>query len=328
MVTINDIAKMAGVAKSTVSRYLNGGSVSAKTREKLDRIIAETDYVPNRFAQSLKIKKSNIIGTIIPRLDSYASNMILGSIDAELRRKNYQLLITNSNQDLSREIENLYTLSRQKVAGIILLASRITKEHRKAIKAIGIPIIFLGQKTDATYSIIHDERDAGYKIGKHAAALGHQHILYFTVFEEDEAVGLLRKNGVLSALSEHPEIQVDVVETSFSYERAYEQALRILPKSKATYVLCATDNIALAVNKAAKALGKRVPEDLSISGFGGYAITELVTPTITTVRYPYKELGRLAVENMVRLLEGEDIPKCITLSNEFVAKESTKPRRK
>lgn len=77
MVTINDIAKLAGVAKSTVSRYLNGGSVSRKTKETLDRIIQETEYVPNTFAQSLKVKQSNLIGIIIPRLNSYAINEIL-----------------------------------------------------------------------------------------------------------------------------------------------------------------------------------------------------------------------------------------------------------
>src|SRR5690554_3242096 len=123
MVTINDIAKLAGVAKSTVSRYLNGGSVSQKTKDTLDRIIAETDYAPNTFAQSLKIKKSNLVGTIIPRLNSYATNEILGSVDRALKEKNYQLLITNTDQDVDREVENLYALSRQKVAGIILLAT-------------------------------------------------------------------------------------------------------------------------------------------------------------------------------------------------------------
>ena len=87
MVTIKDIAHKAGVAKSTVSRYLNGGSVSKKTKAKLDEIVNETGYAPNTFAQSLKAKKTNMIGTIIPRLDSFATNTILASIDEELRNK-------------------------------------------------------------------------------------------------------------------------------------------------------------------------------------------------------------------------------------------------
>ena len=105
--TINDIAQLAGVAKSTVSRYLNGGSVSRKTREKLDEIVRETGYSPNTFAQSLKAKRTNIVGTIIPRLDSYSSNEILEGIDQELWQRQLQLIITNSDQNVAREIENI-----------------------------------------------------------------------------------------------------------------------------------------------------------------------------------------------------------------------------
>lgn len=105
MVTINDIAKMAGVAKSTVSRYLNGGSISKKTKAKLDAIVAETGYTPNTFAQSLKAKRTNIVGTIIPRLDSYSSNAILEGIDQELLKRQMQLVIMNSSQSVEREDE-------------------------------------------------------------------------------------------------------------------------------------------------------------------------------------------------------------------------------
>ncbi|MBP9594842.1 MAG: LacI family DNA-binding transcriptional regulator, partial [Trichococcus sp.] len=85
MVTINDIAKMAGVAKSTVSRYLNGGAVSGKTKAKLDAIVAEHDYKPNKFAQSLKAKRTHMVGTIIPRLNSFATNEALRGLESSLR---------------------------------------------------------------------------------------------------------------------------------------------------------------------------------------------------------------------------------------------------
>lgn len=327
MVTINDIAKLAGVAKSTVSRYLNGGSVSQKTKDVLDKIIAETDYVPNTFAQSLKIKKSNLVGTIIPRLNSYATNEILGSVDKALKEKNYQLLITNTDQDVQREVENLYALSRQKVAGIILLATVVTKAHLVAISKIGIPVLLLGQRSDATYSIVHDELDAGYHIGKHAVDLNHKEVLYVGVTEADEAVGRLRKQGVLNGLSLSDDIHVEEVVADFNYDKAFQFLKEYLKKSKATYVICATDNIAIAAYKALVTLGKKVPEDVSVSGFGGYSITDIITPSITTVKYAYKEMGKIAVENLLRIIAGEDIPKRITLGCEFMPKESTRPRK-
>lgn len=324
MVTINDIAKRAGVAKSTVSRYLNGGSVSPKTKEKLDIIVAETGYRPNTFAQSLKAKKTNIIGTIIPRLDSYSANEALISIDEGLRKKNFQLLIIHTNQDSQREIESIYSLASQKVAGILLFATVITKAHKKAIVDVGIPVILLGQQADGFYSIVHDEYDAGFKLGKYATDLGHKKFLYFTVFEADVAVGQLRKKGVLDALKETKESTVEIIETSFTFEQAYQQILTVLPSVKASYIICATDNIALAVLKAAHQLKIEIPDVFSLAGFGGYQITTVVSPTITTVKYAYQELGETAVENLLLLLEGLPIPKKTVLKNELIKNQSTK----
>ncbi len=324
MVTINDIAKMAGVAKSTVSRYLNGGSISQKTKERIDIVIKKTDYVPNSFAQSLKMKNTNMIGTIIPRLNSYATNEILTSVDEELRKRNYQLFITNSDQDVKRELENLYALSRQKVAGILLLATVITEAHIEAIKKIGIPVVLLGQRDPVTYSIIHDDFAAGKAIGEHVVSLGHKNILYLGVRKSDEAVGIRRREGIYEGLKAGKDLKITEVEVNFDYDEAYAFLKDYLKTSEATYIICSTDNIALAAYKAILTVGKSIPDDVSVSGFGGYAITDLVTPAITTVRYPYKEMGKIAVENLLRIIQGEELPKCITLSNEFIRKASTK----
>lgn len=323
MVTIKDIAHKAGVAKSTVSRYLNGGSVSKKTKAKLDEIVNETGYAPNTFAQSLKAKKTNMIGTIIPRLDSFATNTILASIDEELRNKQYQLIITNTNQNVKREVENIYTLAKQKVDGIILLATVVTPAHRKAIAEVNIPVLLLGQSAEGLNTIVHQEYEAGYKLGSYATELGHKDFLYFTVLEEDQAVGQLRSKGVLDALKKNLDTTIEIVETNFSFSKAYEKAMNVLATTSATYVLCATDNIALAVMKAAHTLGLSIPTDFSLSGFGGYEVTSIVTPTITTVKYPYKQLGTLSVTNLIKLIEGEDSISNLELPNILVKREST-----
>lgn len=323
MVTINDIAEMADVSKSTVSRYLNGGSVSKKTKEKIDIIIKETNYVPNRFAQSLKLRNTNLIGMIVPRLNSYASNEILVSVDDELRKLDYQLIITNTNQNMEREIENLYSLARQKVAGIILLSTIITKEHIKAIKKINVPVIILGQKSKITYSITHDDIAAGKAIGEHVVKLGHKDILYLGVKKTDESVGIKRRKGIFMGLNKGENLNVEEVEVDFDYNKALIFLNDYLKTSNSTYIICSTDNIALAAYKAIITLGKKIPEDVSISGFGGYAITDIVTPTITTVRYPYTKMGKIAVENLIKIIKGEKVSESIVLKNKFIAKEST-----
>lgn len=328
MVTIKDIAQKAGVAKSTVSRYLNGGSVSKKTKAKLDQIVNETGYAPNTFAQSLKAKKTNMIGTIIPRLDSFATNTILAGIDEELRNKQYQLVITNTNQNVKREVENIYTLAKQKVDGIILLATVVTPAHRKAISEVGIPVLLLGQTAEGLNTIVHQEYEAGFKMGSYAINLGHKNFLYFTVLEEDQAVGQLRSKGVLDALKKSRDTSVEIIETNFSFSKAYEKAMSVLSTTSATYILCATDNIALAVMKAAHTLGLSIPEDFSLSGFGGYEVTSIVTPTITTVKYPYKQLGSLSVINLIEIIEGKDSINNLELPNELVKRESTTSYKK
>ncbi|API88702.1 LacI family transcriptional regulator [Marinilactibacillus sp. 15R] len=323
MVTINDIARQAGVAKSTVSRYLNNGSVSSATRKKLDEIVKETGYTPNTFARSLKAAKTNMIGVIIPRLNSASTNEVLSGIDQKARENGYDLIITNSNQNMQRELGNIQTLIKQKVEGIILLAREITESHRKLINDANIPFLVLGQKAEAIHSMAYADYEAGYTIGRYAVELGHRDFLFFGVSEQDKAVGSERKNGFLDSLENVTETNVTIIETSFSKRIAYQDALTSLPKSTASYVVCATDNIAIAVLKAAVELEYSIPEKFSISGFGGYEETDYVQPTITTMSYPYKEMGIQAVENLTKLLEGTDIPYETLLPNELIVKNST-----
>lgn len=324
MVTINDIAKMAGVAKSTVSRYLNGGSISKKTKAKLDAIVAETGYTPNTFAQSLKAKRTNIVGTIIPRLDSYSSNSVLEGIDQELLKRQMQLVIMNSSQSVEREIENIYALGRQKADAIILFGGVITDAHMAAIKKVNIPVVVLGQAVEGVHSLVHDEAHAGESMGRYITASGHQRILLLSVTADDQAIGQLRRQAILDGLSTVDSEYLEEKEVSFVFEESYQQIKTILPQTKATAIICATDTIALAVMKAAHELGYQIPKDFSLAGFGGYSAANIVTPAITTVRYPYQALGKQAVETVVQLLAGKDVPIQQVMANDLIIQESTR----
>lgn len=322
MKTIADIAKLSGVAKSTVSRYLNGGPISESTKRKIESVINETGYVPNTFAQSLKAKKSNIIGTIVPRLDSFASSQILIGIDEQLRKLNYQMLISNTSQDLDREIDSIYSLANQKVAGIILLATQITDNHLDAFSKVKLPVILVGQQHDKAYSFIHNDELAGYNIGKYVIEKGHQKIAYLGVTEKDIAVGMKRMEGFKKAISEKENFDVRYYKTSFKISDAVKEASNIIDTFMPSIIVCATDNIALGVLKAANLKGIRVPLDLSITGFGGYDVTEIIHPGLTTVKFYYKEAGSDAANGMIKLINGETIPKVNLSTFEIVERES------
>lgn len=308
MNTIEDIARLAGVAKSTVSRYLNGGSISESTKKKIERIISETGYAPNSFAQSLKAKKPNIIGTIVPRLDSFATSQILMGIDEQLREQNYQMLISNTSQMVEREVESVYSLSNQKVAGILLLATEITNAHLKAFSETELPVILIGQQHEKVYSYVHNDDAGAFELGKYVLAHGHRKIAYLGVTEKDIAVGVKRKEGFKRAIRAQGDCEVRFYETTFQMEDAIEITSAIIDSFNPSIIVCATDNIAMGALKAAHLKGIPVPSGLSITGFGGYAMTNIVHPGMTTVKLEYEEAGRKAAEGLITLLNGGEIP--------------------
>src|SRR5699024_2101701 len=253
---------------------------------------------------------------------SSSSNKVLTGMDSVSRQKGFQLIITNANQEEEREIENLLTLASQKVDGIIFLAKVVKENHLETIHRLPIPVLVRGHSVNDLHTTIHDDYEAGQKIGRYALNLGHRNFLYVGVPEDDYAVGVERKKGFLDALETEKESFARVIQTSFSMMQAYDQALDFLVDLKETFVVCATDNIALAVLKAAKELGLSVPGDFSLSGFGGYEATSFVSPSITTVAFPFQELGELAVREMEQLILGEEMPLEVVMPNELVINES------
>lgn len=322
MTTIADIARLAGVAKSTVSRYLNGGSISEQTTRKIDQVIFETGYSPNAFAQSLKAKKTNIIGTIVPRLDSYATSLTLIGIDERLRELNYQMLVSNSSQNLEREIENIYSLSKQKVAGIILLATKITPAHIEAFEKVEVPVLLVGQQNEDIYSLIHSDYEAALEMGKLVLGKGHRKIAFLGVTEEDIAVGVNRKEGFKKAVNGQKDCEVRFYETSFKIEEALKKVPVIIDEFQPTLLVCATDNIAIGALKAAYMKGLKVPGDISITGFGGYEVTAMMNPGITTAKFYYQEAGEIAAQSIVKLVNEEDVPKLTLSKYKIIERES------
>ena len=306
-VTIKDIAELAGVAKSTVSRYLNGGSVGKATREKLDRVIRDTNYEPNQFAQSLKSKQTKMIGVIVPRLDSYAASRTMMGIDEQLTERGYQMLVVNTAQQTEREIEQLYNLAKQKVAGIIWLGTTVTERHLEAIEAIQIPVLLIGQQHDNVHSLVYPDHEAAYALGTRFTEWGHRNVVYVGVYESDIAVGQARRDGFLKAFQES-EANVKVIQTTFKIEDAIPIGEQLANDAgTVSLIVCATDNIALGVLKGLANQGVSVPRDVSVSGFGGYDFTEVLHPSITTVHLPYRRTGAKAADMMLQLLQGEHV---------------------
>lgn len=321
-ITIKEIADLAGVSKSTVSRYLNNKDISEATKNKIKEIIDEYGYEPNAFAQSLRAKKTYFIGIIAPCLDSFVKSKIMMAIDEELKELKYTSLIINTSRKIRSEIDSISKLARLKVDGIILVATEITKEHQEEIDKLSIPIVVIGQQVDNIHSIINDDYKAGYVMGEYIASKNYKNIVYLGVDESDISVGLNRKTGVVDGLKENG-YDTKVFYTDFDQEESIKKSKEILEIINPDMIICATDNIAIAAMKVIIKSGKKIPEDVSVAGFGGYGLLSITNPKLTTIKFENEKAGKIAADTIVNLIEERKEPILKKINFKLIEGEST-----
>ena len=326
--TMSDIAKMAGVGKSTVSRYFNGGYIKEETRLKLKKVIDENNYEPSTLAQSLKAKYTKVIGIVVPCLDSITTSRVLMTMDQYLKDHGYTTLIINTNHDEMRELTSIEQLWRMNVDGIILMATAVTMAHQNIAAKLDIPLLFVAQRYGAGVSIINDDYSAGYEVGKYAAYMGHRKICYIGVSGKDEAVGIYRKDGVINGLRDNGVSSIDLLETDFSLEKAHLIALDYLKKKQPTLFIGATDNIALGCLKAINELKLKMPDDISLIGFGGYETSQYISPSLSTVRFNNEETGIKAGQTIIDLIEGNVVDNLQLIGYTLIKGQSVKDLNK
>lgn len=315
--TINDVAQRAGVSKSTVSRFLNGKPVREDCARRIRQAIQYYHYEANVFAR-LSAKQSNIIGVILPGFDSTVTPRVLTVMDKYLRTKNYTPLFVNTEGDLKFEVASIGNLARMRVDGIILVASYITPAHRQAVENLQIPVVFMGQQFDGGISVLDDNLSAGEMLGRYLAGRGLTRVGFLWVSEDDVAVGLRRKQGILNGLAEGGVTDVRNYLADFTYPTACAVARQVLQSPDHPQVLvCATDRIAYGVYKAARELGLRIPEDISVTGFGGYDTSELLTPPLTTIRFDVDTAAFVCADTVLKLTRGEPVGKTQLIGYHF-----------
>ncbi|MDO5047688.1 MAG: LacI family DNA-binding transcriptional regulator [Anaerococcus sp.] len=322
MANINDIAKKTGFSKSTISRYLNKGSVSKATSDKIKAAIDELGYVPNKFAQSLKSSSSKTIGVVIPNFYGFSKNMALDAINSYLSTTEYTMLLSSSNNNSIREIEILEEMVRLNVDGVILFASKISSEHKKFFKSIDIPLLIYGQEVKGEHCICVDDYASGVLMGDYIKSLNHKEISYLDVGSFDKAVRK-RFKGLSDSLENSP-IKINHHLVNFKKEKAYDKILEIFDKEQASFYIGATDNIAFGIINALTSMGIKIPENISVAGFGDYDISSMVAPSLTTVRFPYSRSGLVAIEYMLKLISGESIEKETLLKGSLIVRNSSK----
>ena len=321
--TIVDIAKMAGVGTTTVSRYFNGGNLKKETRERIKEIVDKYNYTPNTFAKALKSTDSKIIGVIVPCLHSYVSGNTLKYLDKELKENNYETLIMNANFDENKQLEYIKKLARMNVDGIILLPTTMSKTYESTIKSIDVPVVMLGQEGEYTYSVEYNDFNAARDLTNYILASGHRNIAYLGVEEDDVAVGYYRKLGVIRTLEKYDLQPENVLITNFGMEEGYEIVRENIEKLKEdSCLICATDNLAYGAIKALEESGLNVGENYSVAAFGDYTSSALLKSPLTTIKFNLKDAAKQTVEMLLNIIKKEETAIKLLIGYELKTRDS------
>ena len=305
--TIVDIAKMAGVGTTTVSRYFNGGNLKKETHERIKEIVDKYNYTPNTFAKALKSTDSKIIGVIVPCLHSFVSGNTLKYLDKELKENNYETLIMNANFDENKQLEYIKKLARMNVDGIILLPTTMSKTYEDTIKSVDVPVVMLGQEGEYTYSVEYNDFNAARDLTNYVLASGHKKIAYLGVSEDDIAVGYYRKLGVIMTLEKYGLKPKNILITNFSMEEAYDIVKENIQKLKDdSCLICATDNLAYGAIKALEEEGLNVGENYSVAAFGDYTSSALLKSPLTTIKFDLKDAAKQTVSMLLNVIKKEE----------------------
>lgn len=312
MTTIIDVAKKAGVSKTSVSRYLNGknsGHMSEKTKERIVQAIKELDYQPNSIARSLKQKSTNVIGLVVNDMSNLFFLEIIRGIETELKNSGYNLLVCNSDTNVEMELECLKMLEKRQIDGVILIGMNMPVSHIEKIKT-EFPIVLMEREPGKTNldSVRIDNKVGAYAAVSHLIERGHTQIAHIAG-PGIAAMAVERKEAYIECMRDHglEVLPQYIVSGNYKLESGYAgmQSLMAL-KDKPTAVFCANDYMAMGALRYLMEQGYRVPEDAALVGYDDIMVARMVTPPLTTVRQPVWELAGVAARLLIERIEHKD----------------------
>lgn len=336
-VTIKDIARELGISPSTVSRALkNHPDISAETKKAVHELAEKLNYQPNIVALSLRHRKTNTLGVVIPEIVHYFFSTVISGIESVAYEAGYNVILTQSNESAQREATDLKALFNSRVDGMLISISRETNhyEHIESILAKDVPVVFFDRSYDNpnTSKVLVDDYEGAYDAVKHLIDQGCRRIAHLEM-APGLAIAEDRKRGYLDALKEH-NLPVDdrltIICPSGTLEdgqRAAEQLLsqKNLPDS----IFANNDLLAFGAMQVIKKKGLRIPDDIAIVGYSNWFFSALMDPPLTSVHQPGFEMGMEAARMLISQIEMKEkgmkdiVPEKKILKTHLVIRESS-----
>lgn len=329
--TLNDVARKAGVSTATVSRCLNTPDrVVEATRLRVQSAIETLGYTPNFAARVMAAKRTFTIGAIIPTMENAIFARGLQAFQEELHGRGYTLLVSSSAYKPKIEEEQIRTLVARGADGLLLIGHDRAPHIYDFLEQRRIPaLVAWSYSADSVLpSIGFDNRMAMFELTEKVIKLGHTRLAMISGITHGNDRAQLRLQGARDALRVNglkPET-LNVVETTYDIENGARRFSDLMAQGEPpTAVLCGNDVLAAGAVQCAQDMGMRVPEDVSITGFDDIELARIVTPALTTVHVPHREMGRKAAEELVNMVERETPARSQRLGTQIVERGSLGP---
>lgn len=332
-VTIYDIAKILNLSAATVSRALNNHpAININTRQNINAKATELGYRANKFASNLRKKTTHTLGVIVPRLNSHFMSSVLAGMEVVANEAGYQLLISQSLESYQNEKANARTMFNNRVDGLLVSLAFNTEsfEHFGGFIKKKVPVLFFDRIIDymGCLGIVIDNKKGGYEATKHLLDQNYKRILHVT--------GNLSRNVYINRLAGYQkallEFGIDpseelLIQNDLSSEAGVAVAKHIMAmEHKPDSVFVASDMCAVNCIKTLKKHGYKIPQDIAFVGFNNDHVSEIIEPNLTTIDYPGRQMGELAMTTMINHLKGIEPIKSgsnIVLNSRLIVRESS-----
>jgi DNA-binding LacI/PurR family transcriptional regulator len=330
-VSIKDIARVAGVAHSTVSRALRGSSLIPEvTANRIRRIAEEMGYTASAIGRGLVKGRTEAIGVVVTSISDPFNGEVVAGLEEVANEYGYSVILATSQALPEREISVVRAFQSRRVDGIVVASSRVGSNYSSMLADLQIPVVLLNNQHpyEFSYSVRIDNMQGSFDATNHLLSLGHRRIAYLSdkngLHSDAERRAGFEKamHAAGAAISPHLLLSGDG-----KMEGAIEATLKLFAQGDdlPTAAVCYNDMTAIGVMQAAKRMQLSIPGDLSLVGFDDIQVAELVTPALTTVRQPKRQLGMCSMRLLLKLLRGEETEHSLLLPGELIVRDSTVP---
>lgn len=332
--TLNDVAKAAGVSTATVSRCLNSPErVIETTRKRVLQAVKSLGYTPNFAAQVMAANRSFTIGAIIPTMDNAIFARGLQEFQDQLRQSGYTLLVSSSSYDPEVEQEQIRTLVARGADGLLLIGHARDADVYTFLEQHQIPSLVAWSFDPHMHlpSVGFGNAAAMGELAQSVISAGHRRIAMISGITQGNDRAQARVEGVRRAMADNglDPNALKLIETTYEIDEGADAFGQLMAQSpRPTVVMCGNDVLAAGALRQAKVLGISVPEEVSVTGFDDIELAEIVTPALTTVHVPHREMGRKAARELIAMVEGKSEGRSICIDTRLVNRCSlAKPPR-